>query len=287
MKKTLSILLAGLAIASSGAQAEQPSKGSLFIQVPYLSLGGYGSQVYGTNADVSPYTTVSLADNKASAGIVLGFAHNLDDNDNVKVYYSNFSRKNKGVAGDSFDDIYADNSFSAGSNVEFKHDIEAFDIDFSRTNKLSDKLSYDVLGGIKYASYLKEMNLTDTSGDEFHQRSDFSGFGPKIGIGANYKLDHGFSLYGDASIALIMAKSNVSYRNATSSTATLRSRDNSQQTSMDVGTRYDHDSFGIKLGYRAEQWDGAARNLTSYYGGSVQTQDLNLSGAYVETIWNF
>ena len=279
---------------------------SFFIEGSMLEVGG-DPQIYGTQSGDYPYA-IETVNSSASGAFRSGIGYDIALDKELRFSYFRLKTDNRnstGVEGVAFygNDDSADVDYGSAS-AEFEHEINSIDIEIAKTKVVSNDLDLKISGGLKYASYQRNVNAIYKGGSGFSNdgdptsiKSDFKGFGPEIGIEADYKIASDFSVYGGANVALIAGNLRVS-RNSTADTDsygyTNKDRDVVPIFAGDFGLKWSkaniagNNSLAIKIGYHIETWQSVFIDAAHYPNAAkIEHNDLALSGAYLRTTFSF
>ena len=278
---------------------------SFFIEGSNLEVGA-GAQIYGIQYD-SPYDAETVS-NDASSAIRAGIGYDIDSNKELRISYFKYESKDNDSTNSQGNSFYSyDDKNDYGyytADAEYKHKVNSIDIDIATTKIVSNNLNLQFSGGLKYANYERDINVTyygndfDNTGNVTSVKSKFRGFGPKAGIEADYKIISGFSVYGGASITIIAGTSEVQMQDYDSE---INLKDNlvTPIVSGDFGVKWSKENiiknsdFAIKVGYRVENWQSVVNNATrdaddAHYNTIIaDNEDLSFSGAYLRTTFSF
>lgn len=281
---------------------------SVFVEASRLMLDA-GSQIYGTG-DSNDYDDNSVK-NETETGLKFGIGFDIGSGKELQVSYFRYRSNDKGTTGTHGESYYGnpDSYYDFNtSNAKFEHKIDGVDVIISKTKIVDNDLNLEISGGLKYASYQRDVKATyydgdfSSEGDFIHTKSTFKGFGPEVGLEADYKIIAGFSVYGSGNFALVAGTNDIkrtfdSPNGNDLGTFHIQSHSVAPIVAGDLGVKWLKEDmfastdFSVKVGYHMENWQSAVGEAR--YIDDVQTNvytdysDLSMSGFYVRTTFNF
>ncbi|MDD2839808.1 MAG: Lpg1974 family pore-forming outer membrane protein [Rickettsiales bacterium] len=281
---------------------------SVFVEASRLILDA-GSQIYGTE-DNNDYDKKSIK-NETETGLKFGIGFDIGSGKELQVSYFRYRSNDKGATDTQGEAYYGNpenyDDFDT-SNASFEHKIDGVDLIISKTKIIDNDLNLEISGGLKYASYQRDVKASyydvdfSSEGDCIHTKSNFKGFGPEVGLEADYKIIDGFSVYGSGNIALVSGTIDIkrtfdSIYGYELGTFHIQSHSVVPIIAGDLGVKWlkedmiANTDFSVKVGYHMENWQSAVGEAR--YIDDAQTNvytdyiDLSMSGFYVRTTFNF
>ena len=287
-------------------------------------IEGYRMQASGglrTIANYSLDSTYANIDEQASGNstaIRAGVGYDLGKAPSLQISYFNYSHSN----GDNMDGkFYNFNGMGNSDNAigyRDKYNVKTLDINLVQGKTVTNNLNLQFSGGLKYVDFKRNFNSYGKSqfddsnhhdDDYVDSQSSFKAFGPQVGMGADYKVIGGFSVFGNANAAIVSGISRVIetitednyFSNASHNYSSNQFRSKERLITPiiagDFGIKWAKDKIfkntgvAIKLGYHLESWQSVIKNPVfnsdSWAYDKVNSQNLSLSGAYLRTTFSF
>ncbi|WDP89511.1 MAG: outer membrane beta-barrel protein [Desulfobacter sp.] len=213
------------------------------------------------------------------------------------------------------DGVIDDNDVTS-ARAEYALDVDQFDISAKKSFDLGRSLSLSGEAGLRYArlkqtldiQYRQDFSPVNFRISDVQSRSDFTGWGPRLGAGVDWYMGKGFSLIGSLGGSLLMGKADAALsqydRNIGVVTPVLLMDLEDSGSSrvvpvieMRTGLAYAYQmqngmEFRAQLGYEWQNWFNitTARLVTDDVDAqlmSTDTTDFALDGFFLETTIRF
>jgi hypothetical protein len=204
------------------------------------------------------------------------------------------------------------------TTAKARYDFEHYAIDLGARQKLDlgQRLGLSLEAGLRYASmnqdihiyYEQEVTPLLRRSADISNENDFSGWGPRLGAGLDWRVGYGFKVFGSVAGSLLMGDFDLSYRELdlpVGATTPTRRVDIKQgirnrvipvvETKVGVGYAYQLQNgwaFGANAGYEWQNWFNmvTAQRFSDDVDGqimSTDTTDIGLDGFFLEAFVNF
>jgi hypothetical protein len=200
-----------------------------------------------------------------------------------------------------------DDVTAADASYDFEQDV--FDLVVGKKLTVRRNVGLRIDAGLRYAEMKQAFDIHYEQGAvntvDVYQDLDYSGWGPTVGMDADWEMGWGISLFGSVSGSLLMGDSDFSIREvdfngATTELVNVESSDNSRvvpvvEMRAGIGYVYRLNSgyrFGFKAGYEWQNWFNAVttmRFVDDVDGqlASRDTTDIGVDGFFLEGFFTF
>jgi hypothetical protein len=244
----------------------------------------------GIITDDNNHTTVERNDGDYGFGWQAALGYVFDETANgIELSYRGLNNDNEESAHGVINDDPSE------MNHTSNYELTAFDLMLSQFIAIGDSMQMRFLGGLSYVELEQELNETALvdAGRTLHAHaqanSDFSGWGPRVGIDARYDFGQGFGIVGGGSAAYLLGE--IDYNNSffleTVNAGTNEDdHDNHSVTNLrgNLGIDYvfffeenDLPTAGIELGYQVDYYANAIATQTD----NIDTISATFSGPYL------
>ncbi len=181
---------------------------------------------------------------------------------------------------DSSDESSADIPTDAVATGELSYELNAGDLMISQFMDVGEHVQLRIMGGLSYVEFEQSIHTTETEKHiSAHQKSEFIGWGPRVGIDARYDFDEaleGFSFVGGASLAYYLGELDLNLKTFTNETLSNTAKETLDNHGIpnfraNLGLDYvyfinaeEGDAVGLEVGYQID-----------YYNDVVGSIDLN------------
>lgn len=196
-----------------------------------------------------------------------------------------------------------------------KYEYNAVDLTFTKTMHHVGKLNWQLLAGIRYAEIDHDLDSVLQASESFpifngqqiqdrataltQYHTKFQGFGPRLGLNANYDIYHGIKVFGQVAVSLLYSKlddhDNLTDVDTISSpfgqeSASILAKSQifnregvEPNVDAQVGLSYDHPFhgaiLGIRAGYQVDWYHDATAQLDSF--GQAHLENVSFAGPFV------
>lgn len=248
---------------------------------------------------------VGYGNPQTDAGIQLAWTH-LDTSRS-----GNYSTNNPNTTFFNNSGNSTSNLISGNMRGSSSYDYDAVDLTLTKAMQKDGKLNWQMFAGVRYAEINHHLdstiNYSNFNGDMpsflanstyiSNYSTDFRGFGPRLGINANYELFHGVKVFGQVAVSLLYSKltdKNVNTQNIYPVDGPSISVTNTKRSFLDregitpgfdaqLGLSYDHPFHGaivgIRAGYQVDYYQDATAQAD--LNGNINVQNVSFSGPFV------
>ncbi len=202
--------------------------------------------------------------------------------------------------------IDSQNLDEATMNYDFDHEV--FDLGVKKWLEVGNDFGMQIDAGLRHAKMKQniDINYQRSGGGAFsdvHNENNFSGWGPRLGLGLDWQVGKGFSLFGSAAGSVLMGDFDMNIKQVDNGTTSIFSIDDSEDNrvvpvlEMRAGLEYAYQLengmfVGAKVGYEWQNWFNmvvARRNVDDVDEQLMYTDttDVSLDGFFLEGFINF
>jgi hypothetical protein len=262
------------------------------------------------NGDTNPQGRLKQIDPDYSGGFRFGLGYTFDTGTEIRAQYMQLDTKDSDSAtapagGTLWSQlVHPDgirNFTSADATYDFDHDV--FDFSMGKWFAVGSDLDLRVEAGLRYANMTQKLDaIYDGGVSEVEQKNDFSGWGPRVGLGLDWEMGQGFNLFSSVAGSFLMGDFDLSYSSVEGATVLGSIEDTVDNrlvpvVEMRAGLAYAYQlengmSVGAKVGYEWQNWFNmvtANRFVDDINDASLgtDTTDVSLDGFFVEGFVNF
>ena len=263
-----------------------------------------------SNLDGNPQGRVKEVDPDYSGGFRFGLGYTLESGTDIRAQYMQLDTKDSDSAtapagGTLWSPLVhpdaTENFTSAKATYDF--DLDVFDLSVGKWFAVGNDLDMRLEAGLRYADLTQELDAIYDGGlSEVEQKNDFTGWGPRVGLGMDWEMTQGFNLFGSLAGSFLVGDFDLSYRSVEGGTV-FGSIDGSEDNrfvpvvEMRAGLGYAYRlengmSVGAKVGYEWQNWFNmvtAKRFVDDINDAalSTDTTDVSLDGFFLEGFVNF
>jgi hypothetical protein len=191
------------------------------------------------------------------------------------------------------------------ADARYKFDYDVFDLGLGRKVAVGEDLGLRVDAGLRYARIDQNLNIAYLRGATIFNTENtnrFTGWGPRLGLGADWQMGHGFNLFGSAAGSLLMGDFDLALSNTSGTIdyGSVRDTINNRVVpvvEMRAGIGYAYKLAngmyaGAKVGYEWQNWFNMvmAQRFADDIADQIvttDTTDLSLDGFFLEGFINF
>ena len=211
--------------------------------------------------------------------------------------------------------IIDDNDVTS-ARMSYDFDLDVFDLSARKKLDMGSDLGLGIEAGLRYAridqkievNYRQDVTSTANRRADIYNTNNFSGWGPRVGVDADWRMGKGFSLFGGLAGSLLIGEFSLSQQeydySVGATTPTVRVDVENKERNrvvpvveMRAGLGYAYQlengmSIGAKAGYEWQNWFNMV--TATRYMDDVDSQlmytdttDIALDGFFLEGFINF
>ena len=198
---------------------------------------------------------------------------------------------------------------SAKMGYDFDHDV--FDLGLRKWMEVGSDLGMQIEAGLRYADMSQDIDIqyrdeTQNETVDISNQNDFSGWGPRLGLGLDWRVGKGFNLFSSIAGSLLVGDFDLSLKEIDDDAGVVTTRssvDDSEDNrvvpvlEMRAGIGYAHQLengmfVGATIGYEWQNWFNmvTAQRFMDDIDNQLMytdTTDVSLDGFFVEGFVNF
>ena len=195
---------------------------------------------------------------------------------------------------------------SAKMTYDFDHDV--FDLGIRKWMEVGSDLGMQIEAGLRYANMKQNIdiqyqneNLGSTA--DIRNKNDFSGWGPRLGLGLDWHVGRGVNLFSSVAGSLLVGDFDLSLSEIDNGSIVISSVEDSEdnrvvpvlemRTGIEYAYQLENGMFvGAKVGYEWQNWFNmvTAQRFMDDVDAQLMytdTTDVSLDGFFVEGFVNF
>lgn len=290
-----------------------PGLGASF-EVVYMrpSRSALDYAIIDTNTDTDPQGSYDSIHPDYSAGLRYGLAYTFETGTDLHAQYMTLDTHDSASAeappgGRLWGTWTHPDMGSTFDSAEARYDLDydVFDLGLGKKFTVGDDLGLRVDAGLRYARIDQNLNIAYLQGATIFNVEDtntFTGWGPRLGLGADWQMGHGFNLFGSAAGSLLLGDFDLALLTASGTTEYGRIKDTVDNrvvpvVEMRAGIGYAYKLangmyVGAKAGYEWQNWFNMvmAQRFADDIADQIvttDTTDLSLDGFFLEGFINF
>ena len=201
--------------------------------------------------------------------------------------------------------IDSGNATAAKMTYEFDHNV--FDLGVRKWIEVGNDLGLQIDTGLRYANMNQDIDINYQTGlvvfSDVHNENDFTGWGPRLGLGLDWSVGKGFNVFGSAAGSVLVGDFDMSLTQVDNGTTAIYNVKDSEDNrvvpvlEMRAGVEYAYQLengmfVGAKIGYEWQNWFNivVAKRFMDDVDEQLlytDTTDVSLDGFFVEGFVNF
>ena len=195
---------------------------------------------------------------------------------------------------------------SAKMSYDFDHDV--FDLGVKKWMDVGSDLGMQIEAGLRYANMTQDIDIlyqNETAGStaDISNKNDFSGWGPRVGLGLDWRVGKDFNLFSSVAGSILVGDFDISLSEVDNGTTTIYNVEDSEDNrvvpvlEMRAGVEYAHQLengmfVGAKVGYEWQNWFNmvTAQRFMDDVDAQLMytdTTDVSIDGFFLEGFVNF
>jgi len=195
---------------------------------------------------------------------------------------------------------------SAKMSYDFDHDV--FDLGIRKWMDVGSDLGMQIEAGLRYANMTQNIDINyrnETAGStaDISNKNDFSGWGPRLGLGLDWHVGNGFNIFSAVAGSLLVGDFDLSLSEIDNGATAIYNVEDSEDNrvvpvlEMRAGVEYAHQLengmfVGAKVGYEWQNWFNmvTAQRFMDDVDAQLMytdTTDVSIDGFFVEGFVNF
>ena len=270
-----------------------------------------------TDADLQPEGKTKKVEPDYDSGGRLGLSYNLGSGTAVFGQYTLLNTKDKDSVTEppggslwatwTHPDSAIDSGNATAANMTYKFDHDVFDLGVRKWMEVGSDLGLQIDAGLRYANMTQDIDINYQAGavvfSDVHNENEFSGWGPRLGLGLDWRVGKGFSLFSSAAGSVLVGDFDMSLRQVDNGTTTIYNVEDSEDNrvvpvlEMRAGVEYAYQLengmfVGAKAGYEWQNWFNMVTAMRFMDDVDPQlmytdTTDVSLDGFFLEGFINF
>jgi hypothetical protein len=206
--------------------------------------------------------------------------------------------------------IIDDNNVTS-AKMRYDFDMDVFDLSAYKMFDVGSDLGVRIEAGLRYANTTQDINITyaqdpaNLSAD-IYNKNDFSGWGPRVGLGLDWGVGQGFNLFSSLAGSVLVGDFDLSLRQIDDNNGVITTRADIEDKEKNrvvpvlemragIGYAYQLDNgmlVGAKVGYEWQNWFNmvTAQRFMDDVDPQLMytdTTDISIDGFFLEGFINF